>query len=75
MFVPFVYNGSWYEVGRDCVCLSALCVVYWFRARTEERHLSRDPDYVRYALYMNDHSVFAWVGRLLPFTRYQPPET
>lgn len=74
MFAPFAYRGSWYEVARDCVWLSVLCWIYWMRARTEEQHLSRDPDYVRYALYMNEHSVFAFVGRWFPFLQYHPPE-
>ncbi len=72
-FVPFIYDGSWYAVMRDCTWLSALCWVYWMRARTEEQHLSEDPDYVRYALWMNDHGMFAFVGRWIPFLRYQPP--
>jgi protein-S-isoprenylcysteine O-methyltransferase Ste14 len=74
IFIPYVYNGSWYEVVRDCVWLTGLCVIYWLRARTEERHLSRDPDYVKYALYMNDHSVFAPLGRWFPFLAYRPPD-
>ena len=48
--------------------------IYLIRARTEEAHLSRqDPDYVRYALWMNDHGVFAFLGRWFPVLRYQPP--
>lgn len=73
LFVPFVSNGSGYEVVRDCTMLSMLCVVYWLRARTEERHLSRDPAYVRYALWMNDHSVWAPLGRWFPILAYRPP--
>jgi hypothetical protein len=72
-FLPFVYSGSVYEVVRDCVWLAAGSFVYFLRARTEERHLSRDPDYVRYALWMNEHGLFAPLGRRLPFLRYVPP--
>lgn len=72
-FAPFVYGGSIYEVVRDCVSLSALCFVYFLRARTEERHLSRDPDYVRYALWMNEHGLFAPLARRVPLLRYRPP--
>ncbi len=71
--IPFVFHGSWYEVIRDCTWLSALGGVYWLRARTEERHLSVDPDYVRYALWMNTHSWFAPVGRWFPFLAYRAP--
>ena len=47
--------------------------IYFMRARTEERHLSRDPTYVQYALRMNEHGVFAWLGRHVPGVRYRPP--
>lgn len=73
LYIPYVYHGSVYEVVRDCFWLSFLCFIYWMRARTEERHLSRDPDYVRYALHMNTHSIFALFGRVFPVLVYQPP--
>ncbi|MEZ4238419.1 MAG: isoprenylcysteine carboxyl methyltransferase [Myxococcota bacterium] len=73
IFVPFLRGTTLYDAVRDCVWLSFLCLVYWLRARTEERHLSRDPVYVQYALWMNEHSVFAPLGRWLPFLRYRPP--
>ena len=73
MFVPFVYRGSLYDVARDCFWLAVLSLIYWARAKTEEIHLSEDPDYVRYATAMNERSIFARVGRVLPFLRYEPP--
>lgn len=73
IYVPFLYRGSAYEVVRDCLWLSALSGVYWLRARTEEQHLSTDPDYVRYALWIDEHGLFAPVGRVFPFLRYRPP--
>lgn len=74
MYVPFVYHGSVYDLVRDCFWLGFLAFIYWVRARTEEVHLSEDPDYVRYGLWMNDHGVFAPLGRLFPVLRYRPPE-
>jgi hypothetical protein len=37
--------------------------------------LSRDPDYVAYALWMERHGLFRFVGRLplLRALRYRPP--
>jgi hypothetical protein len=58
---------------RFCIALALINVIYFLRARTEERHLSADPKYVEYALWMNDHGTFAWIGRLVPFFRYVPP--
>jgi protein-S-isoprenylcysteine O-methyltransferase Ste14 len=73
IFVPFLRGTTITDAVRDCVWLAALCGVYWLRARTEERHLSQDPDYVRYALWMNEHSVFAPLGRWFPALQYRPP--
>ncbi len=73
IFVPFAWNGSAYEIVRDCFWLSVICFVYWARARTEEIHLSEDPDYVRYALWMNEHGWLAPLGRWIPLLRYRPP--
>lgn len=73
IFIPFVRGTTMYDAVRDCTWLAGLSLVYWLRARTEERHLSRDPDYVRYALWMNDHSVLAPLGRWFPFLAYRPP--
>lgn len=47
--------------------------VYLLRARTEEHHLSYDPNYVAYAVYMNEHSIFKHFGQLFPWLKYSPP--
>lgn len=72
--IPFVAQpgGGWASVAQSCLLLLGLNGVYYLRARTEERHLSSDPTYVQYALAMNHHSIFAGLGRRLPFLRYQP---
>jgi hypothetical protein len=44
------------------------------RAKTEERHLSRDPIYVAYATWMNDNGVLKFLNRI-PIFRYKPPAT
>lgn len=41
--------------------LCFLVVIYYLRARTEENHLSRYPEYVAYANAMNKRSVFRWM--------------
>jgi len=48
-------------------------LVYYARARTEERHLSRDPTYVAYALWMNEHGLLRQLGRAIPVLRYRAP--
>ena len=35
--------------------MAAVSAVYYWRARTEERHLMADPDYAAYAAWMDRH--------------------
>ncbi len=50
---------------RNTLVLAAVSGVYYWRARTEERHLSADPAYRDYAAWMARHGpvprLFAWV--------------
>jgi hypothetical protein len=46
-------------------------VVFYARARTEERHLSADPTYVAYARWISEHGLLRRLGRFLPFARYE----
>lgn len=71
--LPMFAGHHWYEAVHNCLALGLVNLVYYLRARTEESHLSKDPDYVAYALWMNDHGALSWLGRLLPFLRYKPP--
>jgi hypothetical protein len=73
--MPFALGGSTHEVVRHCLMLLCLNAIYFLRARTEERHLSRDPQYVAYALWMNEHGAFRALGRWFPFLRYAPPSS
>jgi hypothetical protein len=58
---------------RNCCLLGLVNLVYYVRARTEEQHLSRDPTYVAYALWINEHGLLRGLSRLLPFARYRVP--
>ena len=71
--VPFVSDQGWQTGLRNCCLLALLNLIYFARARTEERHLSRDPDYVAYALWINEHGLLRHAGRLLPFLKYRAP--
>jgi protein-S-isoprenylcysteine O-methyltransferase Ste14 len=70
--IPFLYAPP-VEAIRHSIALGCVNTIYFLRARTEERHLSRDPDYVAYALYMNEHGLLAFLGKLVPAFRYKPP--
>jgi protein-S-isoprenylcysteine O-methyltransferase Ste14 len=62
--VPFVVQSTTAEALRHCLLLAGLNFIYLMRAKTEEWHLSRDPDYVAYALWMEEHSLFRFVRRV-----------
>ncbi len=62
------------EAARHALMLLVLNGVYFLRARAEERHLSEDPRYVAYALWMNDHGLLRHLGRWFSCLRYVPPK-
>lgn len=67
--IPFMAQGTPDETLRHCLLLLGLNAIYAMRAKTEEWHLSRDPDYVRYALWIEENGMFRWI-RHLPVVRY-----
>jgi protein-S-isoprenylcysteine O-methyltransferase Ste14 len=58
--IPFLTTGTPVDAVRATLILAAVSGVYWWRAKTEERHLSLDPDYVAYS---------AWMERNAPIPR------
>jgi hypothetical protein len=71
--VPFIGDQGLEGAARQVLMMVGINFIYWMRARTEERHLSRDPDYVAYALWMEEHGMFRWIGRIVPALRYRAP--
>jgi protein-S-isoprenylcysteine O-methyltransferase Ste14 len=72
--MPFASRAGVEDAVRGSLLLLGLNTIYFLRARTEERHLSHDPAYVEYALWMNEHSLFAGLAKRLPFLKYTPPQ-
>ena len=72
MAIPFIPAQGWDEAARQSLALAGISLIYWLRARTEERHLSRDPVYVEYALWIEKNGIFRLVGRAIPLLRYRP---
>jgi protein-S-isoprenylcysteine O-methyltransferase Ste14 len=70
--IPFLHAPP-IEAIRHSIALGCVNTIYFLRARTEERHLSRDPDYVAYALWMNEHGLLSFLGRWIPGLVYKPP--
>lgn len=63
--VPFVEPLGWRLAIMHSAALVAVNLLYWLRAKTEERHLMRDPDYRAYAEWIARHGMFARLGRML----------
>jgi len=51
--LPFAFGGSLLMRIKHCAALLMLNGIYFMRAKTEERHLSLDPTYVRYAAWLD----------------------
>ena len=53
--IPVLTTGSVVDAFRATMLLAAVSGVYYWRAKTEERHLRLDPDYVAYDAWMARH--------------------
>lgn len=65
--MPFlVTNGSWVDAVRNTVLMGVVSGIYYWRARTEEKHLGMDPAYRDYSQWMARNGAvprfFAWVA-------------
>lgn len=72
IFMPFLVAPEFDDKLRLSLLLVLQNLVYFMRARTEEKHLSQDPDYITYAKYIEQKGCFAWLGRVLPVLKFKP---
>lgn len=76
--LPFlVTSGGWVEAVRNTVLLGLVSGVYYWRAKTEEKHLLGDPAYQAYWAWAQNHAlvprIFARLtGRSTPVIRLEP---
>lgn len=70
--MPFLSTAGPLEAFRACLLLGLINLIYFYRARMEEKHLSADPAYRAYAIEMNRRSIFAPLAGWLPALRYAP---
>jgi protein-S-isoprenylcysteine O-methyltransferase Ste14 len=64
--MPFLATtGLATDVIRNTAMLATTSAIYWWRARTEERHLMADPDYRLYAAWMDRNAPLARAARWL----------
>lgn len=61
--LPFlVTSGDPVTALRNTALLGVVSAIYYWRARTEEKHLSADPDYRAYVDWMDRHGPLARLG-------------
>ncbi|MFE8584446.1 methyltransferase family protein [Sphingomonas sp. NCPPB 2930] len=64
--VPVLSTGSWGDAMRSTLLLGVVSGIYYWRAKTEERHLSADPAYRDYDDWMARYGLvprfFRWVS-------------
>jgi len=62
--VPFIAGAGWLQAVQSCLLLAGVNLIYFLRAKTEERHLSRDPAYRDYAQFIARHGLLAGLSTL-----------
>ena len=78
--MPFLVTaGGWVEGARNVVLLAMVSGVYYWRAKTEERHLLADPAYVAYWNWAQANAFVPRLGARLtgrqrPLIRLEPDE-
>ncbi len=60
MSMPFMVTTTYIDSFRHCCMLLMLNLVYFLRAKTEERHLCKDPVYCQYKDYIAENGLFAF---------------
>lgn len=63
--VPFLSQEGLADAFRLSLLLAGVNVIYYLRAKTEERHLARDPVYRDYMAFMARHALLAVLRRRL----------
>jgi protein-S-isoprenylcysteine O-methyltransferase Ste14 len=69
--IPFISMDNWQSTIKHSIALAIINFMYFMRAKTEEWNLSRDPTYVQYALWMNEHGALRFINRISLFG-YKP---
>ncbi len=70
--LPFIPTHGWEPALKSSLALLGVNVIYFLRAKTEERHLSRDPTYVEYARWIDQRGLLRFF-RHVPLIRYKAP--
>jgi protein-S-isoprenylcysteine O-methyltransferase Ste14 len=70
--LPFFCSDGWVEGVRNTAIMALVSGVYYWRAKTEERHLMADPAYRAYAEWMDRNDLWAKLRGLARRRRLAP---
>ncbi|MCC3861751.1 methyltransferase family protein [Pseudemcibacter aquimaris] len=62
-FLPFLTTSNTAVAMQNCLMLIIVNLIYYWRAKTEEKHLMEEPKYREYVAYMEEHSLIAKLKR------------
>ena len=68
---PFFNGATFLESVQLGLAFVAVMGIYLNRTLSEERILAVDPDYRKYAYYMDKHSMFAFMGKIFPAMKFE----
>lgn len=69
--LPLISKIGRAEAIRNILRLILVNLIYYMRAKTEERHLSWDPKYRAYAEWMDKNGWLKWLNKYLPWVKFQ----
>ncbi len=69
IYMPFLSAAGPDEAVRNCLMLATVCVIYYLRAKTEEKHLMSDPKYRAYSEWIAQHGLLPRLAQKLGFRR------
>jgi protein-S-isoprenylcysteine O-methyltransferase Ste14 len=64
-FLAFFYNHNFEMAVHHSIMLFCLNGVYYWRAKTEEKHLMNDPVYAQYAQYIAEYGLIARIKKVI----------
>ncbi|MFZ1075096.1 MAG: hypothetical protein WAN50_01860 [Minisyncoccia bacterium] len=66
IWLPFVSGVNLFDDVRLAILFACICGIYCMRSLAEEELLSADPDYVAYALWMDEHGLSKKLSEFFP---------
>ncbi len=67
--LPFLVTSGLGDAIRNTIIIAMVSGIYYWRAKTEEKHLANDADYRAYAAWMRTSGVFGRIGRAMRTAR------